>query len=282
MGAATAEAEMVEVEVDFDRPWSEEVLPLIALRIDRKYQRDVKNTLVNTIGAAFDLALAGYIVVSRRKSGALYVIDGQQRMMGARKAGETEILARVFDGLDLKTEAQYYDKLNDTQPQNTHERFKAAYVAGDPDVHAIYNIVHSFGAAIYGIDGKGDDTIAAIAALRSVFKQGNEWGLTSTLATIRLAFDEVSRTTTPSGFLKAIFYFIDRHDGIDQQRLAKRISETGIIVLKQRAIAFTTNAADATGYYIALVEAYNHRLSEQKKLNPVFKRTVQEEDPETA
>lgn len=276
MAVAVLEPEMVEVE--FDRPWSEEVLPLNALRIDRAYQRDVKTTLVNTIGAAFDLALAGYIVVSRRANDRLYIIDGQQRCAGARKAGETEILARVFDGLDIRTEAQYYDKLNDTQPQNTHERFKAAYAGGDPSVLCIYNIVHSFGASILGVDGKGDDCIASIAALRWVFKQGHEWGLTRTLTTIQLAFGEVSRTTTPSGLLKAIFYVIDRHDDIDDQRLARRIKETGLIVLKQRAIAFTSSGADATGYYMALLDAYNHRLGERKKLNPVFRRVVDEEN----
>lgn len=279
MGAATV-LDLETVEVEFDRPWSEEVLPLNALRIDRTYQRDVKTTLVNTIGAAWDLALAGYIVVSRRTSGRLYVIDGQQRTAGARKAGETEVLARVFDGLDIRTEAQYYDKLNDTQPQNTHERFKAAYAAGDPTVAAIYKIVHSFGASIMGVDGKGDDSIAAIAALTSVFKQGHEWGLTRTLNTIQMAFGEVSRTTTPSGFIKAVFYVIDRHEDIDDQRLARRINETGTTVLKQRAIAFTARSADATGYYMALLEAYNHRLSERKKLNPIFRRAAQEAEGE--
>lgn len=279
MGVAeTLESETVDVE--FDRPWSEEVLPLNALRIDRSYQRDVKTTLVNTIGAAYDLALAGYIVVSRRANGRLFIIDGQQRSAGARKAGEHEVLARVFDGLDLQTEAQYYDKLNDTQPQTTHERFKAAYAAGDPSVIAIYNIVHSFGASIMGVDGKGDDTIASIAALRWVFKMGHEWGLTRTLTTVQMAFGDVSRTTTPSGFLKAVFYVIDRHDDIDDQRLSRRIKETGIIALKQRAIAFTSNGADATGYYMALLDAYNHRLSERKKLNPVFRRVVEEPDQE--
>lgn len=276
MGTAVAERPETEIiEIEFFRPWSEEVLPLIALRIDRTYQRDTKS-IVNTIAAAYDMALAGYIVVSRRNDGGLWIIDGQQRAAGARKAGETEMLARVFEGLDVQTEAQYHDTLNNTQPQTTHERFKAAYVAGDPAVLSIYNIVHSFGASIYGVDGKGDDTLASIAALRWVFKQGHEWGLTKTLNTIRQAFDEVSRTTTSGGFLKAVFLVVDRHEGIDDARLAKRIRETGILALKQRAIAFTSNAADATGYYLALLDAYNHRLGEQKKLNPVFRRRVDE------
>lgn len=269
----------VETDIEFNRPWSEEVLPLDALRIDRHYQRDTKTTLVNTIGAAFDIALAGFIVVNRRKSGHLFVIDGQQRMAGARKAGEVEILARVFEGLDTKTEAQYYDKLNDTQPQTPHERFKAAYAAGDPQVHSIYSIVHSFGATIYGVDGKGDDAIAAVAALRWLFNQGGDIGLSRTLSIIRRAFDEVSRTTTPAAFLKSVYFVVDRHEEIDDGRLARRIQDTGMIALKQRAMAFASRSADATGFYVALIDAYNHKLTERKRLNPVFRRAMREDDP---
>lgn len=268
-----------DTNVEFDRPWSEEVLPLDALRIDRRYQRDPKTTLINMIAAAFDIALAGFIVVNRRNSGHLYVIDGQQRMSGARKAGETEVLARVFDGLDTKTEAQYYDKLNDTKPQLPYERFKAAYAAGDPQVHRIYAVVHSFGATIYGVDGKGDDAIAAVAALRWLYEQGDEVGLSRTLAVIRRAFDEVSRSTTPAAFLKSVYYALDRHDEIDEGRLARRIQETGMIGLKQRAMAFTASSVNANGFYVALIESYNHKLSERKRLNPVFRRAAREDDP---
>lgn len=264
------------LDIDFDRPWSEEVLSLDALRIDRHYQRDVKTTLVNTIGAAFDLALAGFIVVNRRNSGHLYIIDGQQRAAGARKAGETEVLARVFDGLDTKTEAQYYDKLNDTQPQLPHERFKAAYAAGDPQAHQIYSIVHSFGATIYGVDGKGEEALKAIAALRWIFSQGGELGLSRTLSIIRRAFDEISRTTTQAAFLKAVFYALDRHDDIDEGRLARRIQETGILALTQHAMAVATHSANAIGFYVALLDTYNHRLSERRRLNPVFRRPMRE------
>jgi ribosomal protein L29 len=272
-----ADSETVS-DVEFNRPWSEEVLPLDALRIDRHYQRETKTTLVNTIAAAYDLALAGFIVVNRRKNGHLYVIDGQQRKAGAEKAGEQEILARVFEELDTKTEAQYYDKLNDTKPQLTHERFKAAYAAGDPQTHRIYQIVHSFGATIYGVDGKGEDAITAIAALRWIYSQGGERGLSRTLSIIRRAFEEIHRETTPAAFLKSVFYAIDRHEEIDDGRLAHRIQETGMIALKQQAMAFATRSADATGYYVALLDTYNHRLSERKRLSPIFRRKMPEDE----
>lgn len=266
----------VDMDIEFERPWSEEVLPLDALRIDRHYQRDPKTTLINTIAAAFDIALAGFIVVNRRNSGHLYVIDGQQRVQGARKAGEQEVLARVFEGLDRKTEAQYYDKLNDTEPQLPHERFKAAFAAGDPQTHHIHQIVHSFGATIYGVDGKNEDSIKAIAGLQWIFRQGDEVGLARTLSIIRRAFDEVSRTTTPVAFLKSVYFAVDRHEEIDEGRLAQRIQETGLVALKQRATAYAQQTPNATGYYMALLDTYNHRLNERKRLNPVFRRVMRE------
>jgi hypothetical protein len=260
------------LDIEFERPWGEEVLPLDALRVDRRYQRDAKTTLINTIAAAYDIALAGFIVVNRRNSGHLYVIDGQQRMAGARKAGESEILARVFEGLDTKTEAQYYDKLNDTQPQTPHERFKAAYAAGDPNAHHIYTIVHSFGATIYGVDGKSEAALKAVSTLNWIYSQGGDVGLSRTLSIIRRAFDDVSRNTTQASFLKAVYFVIDRHEEIDDGRLASRIQQTGFVALRQSAMAYASHAADTTGFYIALLGAYNHKLSERKKLNPLFRR----------
>lgn len=259
-------------EVCFDRPWTEEVVLVDQLRIDRTYQRDDKPDLVNRIGNGFDLTLARYIDVSRRKNDALYVIDGQQRTLGARKAGETEMLARVFEGLTLEEEAHLYDALNHTQPLNSHEKFKGAYGARRPDAIAIYNIVHSFDGSIMGIDGYSMQTIAAVSALQSVYQQGGDWGLTTTLSVIKEAFGEITRNTTPSGFLKAVHMAISRHsEEIDQPRLAKRISETGLLALKQRAVAFASRNADAGGYYIALLDAYNHKLTVRRRLTPIFR-----------
>jgi hypothetical protein len=265
--------EATSYEISFDRPWSEEVVDSDTLRIDRSYQRDVKTSLVNEIGQRFDLALAGFIVVSRRSDGTLYVIDGQQRVMGARKAGEKELLARVFAGLMIEEEAEMYDALNETKPLSAPEKFKGAHRAGRPDAVAIYNIVHSFGASIMGIDGYNMNSIAAISALRRVFSQGGEWGLTTTLSIIRRAFGEISRQTCPSSLVKSVYMTVSRHPGIDESRLARRLGETGLLALKQRAIAFATRNADASSYYVAILDAYNHKLREEKRLNPVFRRT---------
>lgn len=277
MKTAATVLEDRQLGLEFDRPWSEEVVSVDSLRVDHTYQRDPKVSLINSIAAAYDLALAGYIVVNRRASGALYVIDGQQRYLGAKKAGEPEVLARVFNGLDRKTEAQYYDRLNDTKPQQVHERFKAALVAGDPATTRIYAIVHSFGSSVYGVDGTGDDAIAAVGTLRWIYDQGGELGLSRTLSVIRRAFDDLTRATTNMGFLKSVFYVVDRHERIDDGRLARRIQATGLIALKQRALGITARSADATGYYIAVLDTYNYKLPASKRETPVFRRAERAE-----
>lgn len=72
---------------------------------------------------------------------------------------------------------------------------------------------------------------------------------------------------------------ISRHEDVDRQRLAKRIGATGILALRQRASAFTSRAPDASGFYIAILDSYNHKLRESHRLSPVF-RSIQTEDEE--
>lgn len=268
-------------EVSFDRPWSEEVVAVDELRIDRTYQRGDKADLVNEIGRGYDLTLAGYIVVSRRKNGSLYVVDGQQRTLGARKGGESEVLARVFEGLTVEEEASLYDALNRTKPLNSHEKFKGRHAARNPQALDIYDIVHSLGGSIMGVDGYSMETIAAVSALEIVYGQGGKWGLTTTLSVIKSGLGELTRNTTPSGFLKAVHMAISRHsDELDQQRLAKRIAETGLLALKQKAVAYASRNADAGGYYIALLDAYNYKLAERRRISPIFRYNARQIEDE--
>src|SRR5688500_4417291 len=82
-----------------------EVVDLRKIKIDKDYQRDLNISRVYEISAAWDMGAAGTVIVSRRKGGELYLIDGQHRVAAAQQAGETEILSLVYSGLTPAQEA---------------------------------------------------------------------------------------------------------------------------------------------------------------------------------
>lgn len=144
------------------------------LVVDLSYQRGPQESFLREkVAEGFDLARAGFIVVNERSSGVKAIVDGGQRHQIASRCGEKEMLARVSRGLTIEQEADLHHALNnEIKGQTKPDKFKSAYRAGHPGARAIYDIVHSFGQRIYGVDGKSNDTLNAIGALEEVYALG--------------------------------------------------------------------------------------------------------------
>ena len=84
---------------------SAEVLQIADIQIDPDYQRDLRHDLIDKIAREYDVVKAGPILVSKRADGSLWNVDGQHRMIGAERAGETEVFANVVHGLTQEQEA---------------------------------------------------------------------------------------------------------------------------------------------------------------------------------
>lgn len=145
-----------------------EELHLNQLRLS-KYQRDPRVALQDRIAKAPDAALLGALLVSYR-DGGWYVLDGQQRMGGLRKAGWREPVAcMVYYGLTYQEEAEIFRKFNDDRSGFTAgEILKAKLEAAEPDAWALYDAVLALGV---GVALTADevhsrkDIIKAVAAL---------------------------------------------------------------------------------------------------------------------
>lgn len=254
----TAVAEQLELE----RPWEEVVVTVAELNVDRSYQRQPREDLVGRIARNYDLVLAGYITVNRRADGSLWIVDGQQRWMGARKAGEREMFAMVVDGLTPEEEAAYYTALNRGRRALTSiEIFRSAFRCHDPSAVEIVEVVYDLGGSIAGISGSRE-TIQAVSALESVHGRGGRRMLVAVLEIIRDSFGGLNRTTCQSQIIMALFNVLTTHPELDRARLTKKLEAIGDKNLRQRAgaIGAAFGSVNEYTYYLAICQTYNHGL----------------------
>ena len=133
------EQEMRESKVKADqyawaRPGEAGSLRLIRidqLQIDHSYQRNEvseKNTI--RIARDFRWAAFGTLVVMERADGTLLVVDGQQRLLGAKRRGDiSEVPCIVFSSDGPQHEAKAYLALNTNRlAVSAVEKFKARLV----------------------------------------------------------------------------------------------------------------------------------------------------------
>lgn len=114
---------------------SEIINQKIALKdlITDSYQRELDLRRVGRIVSDFDPAQVRDIVVSRRADGKLYVIDGQHTVEALKRIyGEDyKADARVIVGMDFKTEASLFTKLNRNSSRVKFvDTLKADYYSG--------------------------------------------------------------------------------------------------------------------------------------------------------
>src|SRR5256885_6899745 len=75
-----------------------EKVPISELQVDRSYQREPTQALVDDIAENWDEVSSELLLVSDRGLGrGKYVVNGQHRTLGARKRGLADVWARVID-----------------------------------------------------------------------------------------------------------------------------------------------------------------------------------------
>jgi hypothetical protein len=245
-----------------------EVVKIEDLHRDMSYQRPINQELVDEIASKWDIAAAGPIVVSRRKNGDLYIVNGQHRTAAATQVGETEILAQVIDGLTPKEEAILRLKGNIRRTDKPQERFQAQLTAGDPESIAIKQIVEAIGGtvntsanAVYGIN--------CISTLEGLYRRDNGVLLTRTLEAVREIFGSLDGINVTVSVLKGMSWFLEAHRaGYDRGRLHEKLQQLGTTRMLQQARNHKAVMGGAMwiNTYRAMVEAYNERLSDSKKL----------------
>ncbi len=124
------------------------------LSVDQSYQRSTENTasrrLITSIASHFDWRLCTPLVVSRRPSEALVIIDGQHRWMAACLRGDIpQLPCCVFRYEDMAEEARMFIVANRARkPMNRLDDYFAAIAAGDEDAIELQQIVKEAGLRV--------------------------------------------------------------------------------------------------------------------------------------
>lgn len=245
-----------------------EIVQIDSLHVDVSYQRDPSMDLVQKMARKWDEITAGPIVVSRRRNGDLYVINGQHRMLAAALAGKTEMVAQVVNNLTARQEAELRLRGNVGLAERSQERFRARVAAGHKDALAIVAICDRFETKI-NADFQVHEGINAVSAIDALYKEDSGLLLTRVFEVIRDAWGTVGGENATAPILKGLAWFIQKHaNESDRGRLIERMQFEGPDGMMRKTRAMRANMAGSVwvNLYRALVEAYNTRLSEGNRL----------------
>jgi len=117
------------------------------------------------------------IVVARRRSGKMAVVDGQQRALASKYAGFVNIWALVFNSTGKKHEAELFIWLNAGRKEVTpFELFQSALDARDPEILGIQESLTQHGHQLVKSKPKWG-RIGAIKAVIAAFQAIKRSGL---------------------------------------------------------------------------------------------------------
>lgn len=142
------------------------------LEVDIRVQRHVPTEQrVAALEARWNRLHFGALIVSRRDSGALIILDGQTRYTVWRRVGDQSehLPAVVYDGLELHEEAAMFLALNDGKVVQAIDKFPVQVRAQEEAAVAVNSVLESRGWRVDRAHGNRPFTFSAVTALTKVF-----------------------------------------------------------------------------------------------------------------
>lgn len=245
-----------------------EIVAIADLHIDRTYQRELSNDLVEKIARGWSYATAGPIRVSRRENGDLYIVNGQHRTAAAHRAGKTHVLAQVIDGLDRKSEATLRLQGNVKRTDSIYERFRAQLGAEDAESLAISEIAERFGTKINS-SPIAEEGINAIATVEAIYRLDRGVTLSDVFALMQDVWGTPGGRIASSASLRGIAWLLSKHGAeVDRRRLVAKLQTKGYagLVRATQSHRALRGGGGWINFYRACLEAYNDRLPEESRV----------------
>lgn len=261
-----------------------EIVNVADLSIDQRVQQNLRPAKVSKIiKDGFDLSLAGTITVSRRKNGALIVLDGQHRAAAAREVGVEKLPAIVHDGLTLEEEARHFLGLNNKSNPTAVAKFLVSCVQGDEDSNDIKSIIEDRGWRVSEGNGRDGRCFKAVTRAKDIydcrtkyFEDSDIYGdelLGMTMEVITDAWGTVDSRAVNANTLGGIALLLKKYWAeVDTDRLSKALSEMSpaafMAATKGAQESMDLKALEAAGF--AAHRAYNSARRGRNKLDTWF------------
>jgi hypothetical protein len=161
------------VELPMKTEFIFENLPIGNLRNDSRYQRDLDLDWVEEIVAKYRKELFMPIVIGMRDDGSLMVVDGQHRVLAARKMSWETVPCQIFESTGYEHESLIYELLQTQRAQlSVAQRFKARLARNEQIAVEINNIVNDMGLKLT-TSGHGQTAIQCFTACEKSHQRGN-------------------------------------------------------------------------------------------------------------
>lgn len=248
----------------FERAAALKWVPLSAMRVSDRAQRDLKQARVDAIVANLDLEQVGVITVSER-AGHFYIIDGQHRHAALCEVFDDDpdikIQCWVYSDLTEEQEAERFLKLNDALAVSAFAKFQVAVTAGRALEVDIDRIVRANGCVISqdGIPG----AIGGVGTLVRLYKRHGAKNLGRTVGVTNVAF---GGTSLDAAVLGGIGAFLGRYNGsIDDARLVEKLRKVPNgargIMWQANVIREQFGGTREEAFAAACVDIYNQGLA---------------------
>lgn len=255
-----------------------ERVKLAELKIDRSYQRDPSQRLVDDIAENWDEVSSELLLVSQRgirdlaEESGLFIVNGQHRSLGARKRNLEDVWARVIDLTEVAdpaaVEATFRLRTNVRMGDKPLERFKAQVRAGNPESLAIVDILERFDTEV-NVAPNVEYGINAVSGVEKLYRVDDGKLLTETLQLIKDTFGSVSGKQSSSAMMVGLSWFILKHaEETDRTRVVEKLNSAGTAAIERRARTTQASMGGALwmNVYRATVAFYNERLQERNQL----------------
>lgn len=255
-----------------------EVISLDSLSVDVRYGREIRKAHVRKIVRDWSDLLCLPIVVSERRDGTRWVIDGFHRVTARRKLGLKDIVATVHHGLSYEEEAMMFVELNRNRiGHRPLDQFRAMLEGGHPDCVEISATIEGLGGYI----GHGGG-IECVGTLRELYSDAGHRGLRWILLIVRDAWgvEGLSPPGADQYTLRAITHlWFSQFDVIQRKRLVDVLSAATAETISSEGHRVTTTRhgmGRATGTIIAIADRYNHGLPRASRIEaaPIDRRLL--------
>lgn len=128
------------------------------------YQRPLSTAHVRRIVNQFDYKLLGLPVISIRKDGSAFVVDGQHRLAALAQLGFKDVQCQILREENSTAEARLFIKVNTVKTRlNGVDKFFASVTANDPYALACQQVFESFGWTIVRHDSSSVKTRGSLS-----------------------------------------------------------------------------------------------------------------------
>lgn len=238
------------------------------LIVDHRAQRDLDQKRANAIGKAFDPALMGVPVVSKRPGGKYAIMDAQHRVAGAKVANFNDpFMCEVHTGLTLQQEAEMFLRLNGGRSAPTpFSKYRVGLTAQEAPTVAIERMLCLLSLRVVK-SRAATGGIRAVGELYTAYHHG-------TLQAILTVLTSWSPKPTEAAYLdanlfRALTAFFDVYPQVRVRDLLEKLSKKtpAFVVRKIQGIRMSypemTPAQAACG---VLREIYNERRPRDRRL----------------